>query len=92
VNYVDVYHRTGLYPLPSLPAVPGVEAAGVVEALGPGVDTLRVGQRIAYAGLPVGGYASVRHLPAERPSRCPTMWPMTRWPACCCAASPPTCC
>lgn len=66
VNYVDVYHRTGLYPLPSLPAVPGVEAAGVVEALGPGVDTLRVGQRIAYAGLPVGGYASVRHLPAER--------------------------
>ncbi|AHN73468.1 alcohol dehydrogenase [Pandoraea pnomenusa] len=66
VNYVDVYHRTGLYRLPSLPAVLGVEAAGVVEALGPGVDSVRAGQRIAYAGPPTGGYASARNLPADR--------------------------
>lgn len=66
VNYVDIYHRTGLYPLPALPAVLGVEAAGVVEALGPGVDGLAVGQRIAYAGPPAGSYASARNLPASR--------------------------
>lgn len=66
VNYVDIYHRTGLYPLPSLPAVLGVEAAGVVEALGPDVDTVQVGQRIAYAGPPTGSYASARNLPAAR--------------------------
>ena len=66
VNYVDIYHRSGLYRLPALPAVLGVEAAGVVEALGPRVEALRVGQRIAYAGLPVGGYAGARNLPAER--------------------------
>lgn len=66
VNYVDVYHRTGLYPLPALPAVPGVEAAGVIEAVGPGVDPQRVGQRVAYAGPPAGSYASARNLPAER--------------------------
>lgn len=66
VNYVDVYHRTGLYALPSLPAVLGVEAAGVVEALGPDITTLQVGQRIAYAGPPAGSYASARNLPAAR--------------------------
>lgn len=66
VNYVDIYHRTGLYALPALPAVLGVEAAGVIEALGPDVDTLHVGQRIAYAGLPAGSYASARNLPAAR--------------------------
>ncbi len=66
VNYVDIYHRTGLYRLPSLPAVLGVEAAGIVEALGPDVDTVQVGQRIAYAGPPAGSYASARNLPAVR--------------------------
>ncbi len=66
VNYVDIYHRTGLYALPALPAVLGVEAAGVIEALGPNVDTLHVGQRIAYAGLPTGSYASARNLPAAK--------------------------
>lgn len=66
VNFVDVYHRTGLYPLPALPAVLGVEAAGVVEALGPGVDGLAVGQRIAYAGPPAGSYSAARNLPATR--------------------------
>lgn len=66
VNFVDIYHRTGLYALPQLPAVLGVEAAGVIEAVGLGVGGLRPGQRVAYAGLPVGSYASARNLPADR--------------------------
>ncbi|MFZ2872194.1 quinone oxidoreductase family protein [Zavarzinia sp.] len=66
VNFVDIYHRQGLYPVPGLPAVPGVEGAGVIEAIGPDVVGLRVGQRVAYAGLPIGGYAEVRNIPAER--------------------------
>lgn len=65
VNFVDIYHRTGLYPLPTLPAALGVEAAGIVEAVGPGVESLSPGQRVAYAGPPVGSYASARNLPAE---------------------------
>jgi NADPH2:quinone reductase len=65
VNFLDVYHRNGTYPLPQLPAVPGVEGAGVVEALGPGVTGLTVGQRVAYTGL-IGGYAAVRNVPADR--------------------------
>ncbi|OLP58691.1 alcohol dehydrogenase [Xaviernesmea oryzae] len=64
INFIDIYHRTGLYPLP-LPAVLGVEGAGVVEALGPGVTGLQVGDRIAYAGTP-GAYAATRLLPAWR--------------------------
>jgi NADPH:quinone reductase len=64
VNFIDVYHRTGLYPL-SLPAVLGSEAAGVVEAVGRGVTTVSVGDRVAYAGLP-GAYAEGRTVPAER--------------------------
>lgn len=65
VNYLDVYHRTGLYPEP-LPLTPGVEAAGVVEEVGPGVDGLRVGDRIAYVGGPLGAYSEARLLPADR--------------------------
>ncbi len=64
MNFIDIYHRIGLYPLP-LPAVPGVEGAGVVEAVGAGVTDLRVGDRVAYAGLP-GAYATTRLLPAWR--------------------------
>lgn len=66
VNFVDIYHRRGLYPLPSWPAVPGVEAAGVVEALGEGVETLQPGQHVVYAGPPAGAYASARNVAAER--------------------------
>lgn len=66
VNFVDIYHRSGLYALLGLPATLGVEAAGVVEQLGAGVDGLYVGQRVAYAGPPVGSYASARNFPAER--------------------------
>jgi NADPH2:quinone reductase len=66
LNFIDVYHRTGLYPLPSLPAIPGMEGAGVVEAVGEGVREFAVGDRVAYAGLPPGAYAEVRIMPADR--------------------------
>lgn len=64
LNFIDVYHRTGLYPMP-LPGILGQEAAGVVTAVGPEVTTLEVGDRVAYAGLP-GAYATVRNAPADR--------------------------
>ncbi len=66
VNFVDIYHRTGLYPVGALPAVLGVEGAGVVEAIGPGVTSFTAGARVAYAGLPAGGYALERNIPATR--------------------------
>ncbi|MGD8369846.1 MAG: quinone oxidoreductase [Desulfobacterales bacterium] len=66
LNYIDVYHRTGLYPLPSMPAVPGMEGAGVVEAVGAGVSEFKPGDRVAYAGTPPGAYAQVRRIPAHR--------------------------
>ncbi len=66
VNFADVYHRTGRYALPTLPSTLGVEGVGVIESVGPGVSGLRAGQRVAYAGLPVGAYAQWRLLPAER--------------------------
>jgi len=64
LNFVDVYHRTGQYPLP-LPAVLGIEAVGVVEAVGPGVTGVAPGDRVAYAGA-LGAYATERVLPAWR--------------------------
>ncbi|TWD54261.1 NADPH2:quinone reductase [Agrobacterium vitis] len=64
VNFVDIYHRQGLYPLP-LPAVPGVEAVGIVEAVADDVRNLHPGDRVAYACLPAGSYASYRNLPAS---------------------------
>jgi NADPH2:quinone reductase len=66
LNFIDVYYRTGLYPLPSLPAVIGMEGAGVVEEIGEGVNEVAVGDRVAYAGIPVGAYADIRRIPAER--------------------------
>ena len=66
LNFIDVYHRTGLYPLPSLPATPGLEGVGIVEAIGEGVTEVEVGDRVAYAGLPAGAYAQVRRIPADR--------------------------
>ncbi|WP_300449512.1 quinone oxidoreductase [Accumulibacter sp.] len=65
LNYIDVYHRTGLYPLP-LPSGLGLEAAGVVEAVGSAVSEFHPGDRVAYAGGPVGAYSQVRCLPADR--------------------------
>ena len=64
VNYLDIYHRTGVYPLP-LPLTPGTEAAGVIAALGEGVTDLVEGQRVAYAG-PIGAYAEYAVVPAAR--------------------------
>ena len=64
VNFIDTYHRTGLYKLP-LPSGLGSEAAGVVEALGEGVTSLKVGERVAYAGA-MGAYADSNNVPAER--------------------------
>ncbi len=65
LNFIDTYHRTGLYPLP-LPSGIGLEGAGVVEAVGAGVTEVNVGDRVAYAGGPVGAYAEVRNIPAHR--------------------------
>lgn len=64
LNYIDVYYRSGLYPQP-LPGGLGLEGAGVVEAVGPGVTHIHVGERVAYAGGPPGAYASARVLPAH---------------------------
>ena len=63
LNYIDVYHRTGLYPQP-LPFIPGVEGAGVVKAVGAGVTSVSVGDRVAYAG-PIGSYAEARLIDAS---------------------------
>ena len=64
VNFIDVYHRTGLYPLP-LPFTPGTEAAGTVEALGSDVSDIAIGDRVAYA-MAVGSYAEYAVVPAAR--------------------------
>jgi NADPH2:quinone reductase len=65
LNFIDVYFRTGVYKLPAFPAVIGMEAAGVVEALGQGVETLTVGDRIAYGSI-LGAYSKLRTVPADR--------------------------
>ena len=65
LNYIDVYFRTGLYAAP-LPLIPGFEAAGVVEAVGEGVTRFKTGDRVAYSSGPVGAYAEVRNLAADR--------------------------
>ncbi|WP_435018204.1 quinone oxidoreductase family protein [Tundrisphaera sp. TA3] len=64
VNFIDTYHRSGLYPLP-LPTGLGSEGAGVVEAVGPGVTVVKPGDRVAYAGGPPGSYAESRLIPAQ---------------------------
>ena len=66
LNFIDVYHRTGLYPVPTLPSGLGGEAAGIVEAVGEGVTGITVGQRVSYATVPHGAYAEARVVPAER--------------------------
>ena len=67
LNYIDTYFRTGLYPSPvGLPFSPGLEAAGVVEAVGDGVTDFAVGQRVAYGTGPLGAYATRRNMPAAK--------------------------
>src|SRR6476620_1940923 len=70
LNYIDVYSRTGFYPQASLPFIPGVEAAGVITAVGDGVKDLKVGRRVAYAG-PIGAYAEERLIAADRVVKVP---------------------
>jgi NADPH2:quinone reductase len=70
LNYIDTYHRSGLYPVP-LPSGIGLEAAGVVEELGEGVSNLKVGDRIAYGVGSLGAYAQMRNLPANRITKIP---------------------
>ncbi|QJD89627.1 quinone oxidoreductase [Duganella dendranthematis] len=65
LNYIDVYHRTGLYPQP-MPGALGVEGAGVVEEVGEGVTDLKVGDRVAYGGRPLGSYSEARIIPASQ--------------------------
>jgi len=65
VNYIDTYHRSGLYKL-VLPSGLGTEGAGIVEAVGTGVTDVRPGDRIAYSGGPLGAYSEVRVMPADR--------------------------
>ena len=71
VNYIDVYHRTGLYPVEGFPAVLGMEGAGTVEAVGQDVTGVKVGDRVAYAAMPRGSYADARLMPADRVVRLP---------------------
>src|SRR3974390_2793385 len=65
LNYIDTYQRSGLYPLP-MPGGLGSEASGVVEEVGPGVNDLKPGDRVAYAGGPIGAYTEARVMPADR--------------------------
>lgn len=71
LNYIDTYHRSGLYPLPSLPAVLGMEGAGEVEAIGEGLSEFAVRDRVAYAGGPPGAYAEARLIAATHLVRLP---------------------
>ena len=66
MNMMEIGLRMGTYPGPELPFVPGVEAAGVVESIGPGVTEFKVGDRVGYAGPPVGSYAEMRTFPQNR--------------------------
>lgn len=66
LNYIDVYFRTGAYPAGGTPFTTGLEGAGVVEAVGPGVTSCKEGDRVAYAAPPVGSYAELRLMPAEK--------------------------
>jgi NADPH2:quinone reductase len=71
LNYIDTYHRTGLYPVPQLPCTIGMEAAGTIEAVGTNVTGFSEGDRVAYASPPLGSYAEVRLMPADRVVKLP---------------------
>ncbi len=71
LNFVEVYFRRGTFQMPVLPAVLGNEGAGIVEAIGPGVEDVGVGDRVVYADSPIGAYATVRLYPADQLVRIP---------------------
>ncbi|BFG23036.1 hypothetical protein CerSpe_093110 [Prunus speciosa] len=66
LNFIDVYFRKGVYEAATVPYTPGVEACGVVTAVGPGLTSRQVGDLVAYAGQPMGSYAEEQILPADR--------------------------
>jgi len=70
LNFIDTYHRSGLYPV-ALPSGLGLEAAGVVEEVGKGVEGIKVGDRVAYGVGPIGAYAEAKNHPARRLSKLP---------------------
>ncbi len=71
LNYIDVYNRSGLYPVAGLPSGLGFEGAGIVDAVGDGVTAFSPGDRVAYATGPIGAYSGVRNLPADKLLRLP---------------------
>lgn len=71
LNFIDIYFRTGLYPAPGLPSGLGTEGAGIVDAVGEGVTHLKEGDRVAYAQGPLGAYAELHVLPAEKAVKLP---------------------
>ena len=79
VNFHDVYVRSGLYRTLTLPGIPGIEGAGVVEAIGPDVDGFAVGDRVGYVSGQYGAYAPSGSCPLASPSVSPTR-SMTAWP------------
>jgi NADPH2:quinone reductase len=66
LNFIDCHHRSGRYPLAAYPSPIGLEAAGIVEQVGPGVTDVTVGDRVAYSAMQVGAYATHRRVPADR--------------------------
>jgi len=70
VNFIDTYHRSGLYPI-ALPSGLGLEAAGTVDALGQGVTSLKLGDRVGYCSGPIGAYAEANNVPADRVVKLP---------------------
>lgn len=71
LNYIDTYHRTGLYPVDTLPFTPGLEGSGIVTKTGENVTSLQVGDRIAYGTGPIGSYAQHRTIPTDKVVKIP---------------------
>ena len=65
LNYIDTYHRSGLYPV-ELPSNIGIEGAGVIEKIGPDIKDFKVGDRVAYASMPIGSYSTHRIFPTKK--------------------------
>ena len=70
VNFIDTYHRSGLYPV-ELPVTPGLEAVGRVVEVGTGVDMFNIGDRVGYSAPPLGAYSEIRDYPAEKAFKIP---------------------
>jgi NADPH:quinone reductase len=66
LNYIDIQHRTGRYPLPCYPSPIGMEGAGIIDAIGDEVHAFKPGDRVVYSSMPIGAYADLRLMPADR--------------------------